>query len=449
MEPVIIVGGGLGGLILAALLEKAGLVYTVLERSETAKMPLEGGGVIVLTTQIQPLLQQLGFLSTLEDLSKPVEQITVLDHLQLNGAYHATPVQLGQINFAFARERYGYHNRVISRPELYNFLVDQIPAEKIQLGKQVAHVEQDADAATCTCTDGSNYRGIIIGADGAYSAVRLSLYKALKENGLLPASDYKPMWYRSKALVGMTRPDPERFGELGKKAYFSDVKVLVSRGNTPFTLWCVPISGHRICWTLEYPLASGEKEEEAPDVEDLSYDAKSVQGLCSAFRSFPSPYEGVLIGELLDAAPPNTIFSLPREEASVSTWTAGSIALMGDASHKALPHFGQSMVQAGCDAVHLANVLYAHSRHLSGMESPEVALAKYAAQRRASARFAVWASHMFGQLMNRQDWIGNTVRAVVVKYVPQQIVAWLGDWMNRSRPQASFLPSVPTSVGVV
>jgi 2-polyprenyl-6-methoxyphenol hydroxylase-like FAD-dependent oxidoreductase len=106
MEPVIIVGGGLGGLMLAALLEKAGLVYTVLERSTTAKMPLEGGGVIVLTTQIQPVLQQLGFLSALEDLSKPVEQITVMDHLQLHGAYHANPVLLGQINFAFARERY-------------------------------------------------------------------------------------------------------------------------------------------------------------------------------------------------------------------------------------------------------------------------------------------------------------------------------------------------------
>ncbi|KAG0330673.1 hypothetical protein BG000_011597 [Podila horticola] len=329
MEPVIIVGGGLGGLMLAALLERAGLVYTVLERSTTAKMPLEGGGVIVLTAQIQPVLQQLGFLSALEGLSKPVEQITVLDHLQLQGAYHAKPVLLGQINFAFARERHGYHNRVISRPELYNFLVDQIPAEKIQLGKQVAHVEQDDDAATCICTDGSKYRGIIIGADGAYSAVRLSLYKDLKERGLLPARDYRPMWYRSKALVGMTRPDPERFGVLGTTAYFSDVKVLVSRGDTPFTLWCVPMSGHRICWTLEYPLASGEMEE-APDVEDLSYDARSVQGLCSAFRSFPSPYEGVLIGELLDAAPPNTIFSLPREEASVSTWTAGAIALMGD-----------------------------------------------------------------------------------------------------------------------
>lgn len=112
MEPVIIVGGGLGGLILAALLEKAGLVYTILERSAVAKMPLEGGGVIVLTTQIQPLLQQLGFLSALEDLSKPVEQITVLDHSQLHGA-HAKPVRLGRINFAFARERLGLHRLLL------------------------------------------------------------------------------------------------------------------------------------------------------------------------------------------------------------------------------------------------------------------------------------------------------------------------------------------------
>lgn len=128
---------------------------------------------------------------------------------------------------------------MISRPELYNFLVDQIPGEKIQFGKQVSHVERDDDAATCICVDGSKYRGIIIGADGAYSSVRLSLYKDLKEQGLLPISDYKPMWYRSKALVGMTRPlDPERFGMFGEKAYFSDVKVLVYRGDTPFTV-CV------------------------------------------------------------------------------------------------------------------------------------------------------------------------------------------------------------------
>lgn len=113
--------------------------------------------------------------------------------------------------------------------------MDQIPPEKLLLGKQVQDVVQHDSMATCICTDGSRYQGIIIGADGAYSSVRQSLYRQLKDNGLLAASDQRPLRYRYRALVGMTKPlDPGRFALIASE--HSDTRMLVSRGDKPFTV---------------------------------------------------------------------------------------------------------------------------------------------------------------------------------------------------------------------
>jgi hypothetical protein len=223
---------------------------------------------------------------------------------------HLVPNTVSTIN------RYDYDTLAISRPELYNFLVDRVPEEKLVLGKQVqelvfqdiAHDERSAapapalpvsvpagnnrrneigrgteveledgvqqavgaerGAMTTTtmpligisgstptttaiaavvCTDGSRYEGIIIGADGAYSTVRLSLDRHLREQGLMTtaaAADkeevnedrhHGPMWAQFRVLVGMTRElDPDRFELL--KSEYSDVRVLVSKGVHPFAV---------------------------------------------------------------------------------------------------------------------------------------------------------------------------------------------------------------------
>lgn len=222
-------------------------------------------------------------------------------------------------NTVSAIHRYDYDTLAISRPELYNFLVDRIPEEKLVLGKQVqelvfqdiAHhgrsaapapavsvsvpasnnrsieigrgtevemedgvqlaervgAERGGGAMTTTtlplmdsngstptttsiaavlCTDRSRYEGIIIGADGAYSTIRLSLYRHLREQGLLTTAaatadkgdvnedrHHGPMRAQFRVLVGMTRElDPDRFELL--KSEYSDVRVLVSNGVHPF-----------------------------------------------------------------------------------------------------------------------------------------------------------------------------------------------------------------------
>jgi 2-polyprenyl-6-methoxyphenol hydroxylase-like FAD-dependent oxidoreductase len=66
------------------------------------------------------------------------------------------------------------------------------------------------------CSDNSSYHGdILVGADGAYSAVRQNLYKSLKEDHKLPSSDDVSLPFGCVCLVGQTIPlDPEEFPHL-------------------------------------------------------------------------------------------------------------------------------------------------------------------------------------------------------------------------------------------
>jgi 2-polyprenyl-6-methoxyphenol hydroxylase-like FAD-dependent oxidoreductase len=65
---VIIIGAGLSGLTLAALLEKAGIAYTVFERAKELK-PL--GSALNIGANVMPLFEQLGILDEVLRNAKP------------------------------------------------------------------------------------------------------------------------------------------------------------------------------------------------------------------------------------------------------------------------------------------------------------------------------------------------------------------------------------------
>lgn len=53
---------------------------------------------------------------------------------------------------------------------------------------------QNADGVLIRCSDNSSYQGdILVGADGAYSAVRQTLYKQLSRQNKLPQCDEEQM----------------------------------------------------------------------------------------------------------------------------------------------------------------------------------------------------------------------------------------------------------------
>lgn len=112
--------------------------------------------------------------------------------------------------------RGGSAGYVLARSVLYDLLLRQIPANKIHLKKRVLSVSQGDVSVRIECQDNTFYEGdILVGADGAYSSVRQSLYDRMKRDNLLPRADQGVLPYSCVCLVGQTDPlDPEVFPEL-------------------------------------------------------------------------------------------------------------------------------------------------------------------------------------------------------------------------------------------
>jgi 2-polyprenyl-6-methoxyphenol hydroxylase-like FAD-dependent oxidoreductase len=93
---VIIVGGGIGGLLLAILLDRAGIDYLVLEKTLKYK-PL--GSMLILGTQILLLFDQLGFLEEFDRFSKDCMYSNYL---------HEDFKPMGSFDFSHYDQRYEY-----------------------------------------------------------------------------------------------------------------------------------------------------------------------------------------------------------------------------------------------------------------------------------------------------------------------------------------------------
>ena len=71
---VLIVGAGIGGLLLAILLQRAGIDYEIFERATQVK-PL--GSAMVTGPNILPVFEQLGLLEQVEKISKPLKCLDI------------------------------------------------------------------------------------------------------------------------------------------------------------------------------------------------------------------------------------------------------------------------------------------------------------------------------------------------------------------------------------
>lgn len=81
------------------------------------------------------------------------------------------------------------------------------------MGKKVLNFEQSDFGVMIQCDDNKIHHGdILVGADGAHSAVRQHLYKILKDRNLLPWSDEGDLPFNCVCLVGQTEVlDPKDF----------------------------------------------------------------------------------------------------------------------------------------------------------------------------------------------------------------------------------------------
>ncbi|KAF9548119.1 hypothetical protein EC957_007147 [Mortierella hygrophila] len=173
---IVIVGAGIAGLSLAIMLERAGMHrYVILERANEYRSL---GSAIVLSAMMLRCFEQLGLLEELIAVSKPTTGAVFLDE---------DMKFIGSLPCIFIGQRYGYFNIILTRPDFHKILQRHVPIHKVHFSKKVLEVTQTSERAQIRCSDNSIiHADIVIGADGAYSGIRQSMYRSIMAQSRKP-----------------------------------------------------------------------------------------------------------------------------------------------------------------------------------------------------------------------------------------------------------------------
>ncbi|KAF9193304.1 hypothetical protein BGZ50_007564 [Haplosporangium sp. Z 11] len=419
---VLIVGGGVAGLMMGLLLERINIPYTIFERAVKVR-PL--GSVLSLNANILPVFEQLDLL---EDLKKFSMTCTSMD------LFEPSRKKIASMAMHNYEEITGYPALVFARPDLYDLMLSRVPKEKILMNKKLLSIEQNALGVMIRCSDNTTYHGdILIGADGAYSGVRQSLYKKMSEKNVLPKSDSTDMELGYIAMVGVTEPqDPKKIPELLE----SKTNFRLVLGENGMGWHAITIPGNRICWRLGRQI-NDLKEAKELMFRNSEWGPESIENMLNKYRDCPSPFGGTM-GELIDATNKENISKVYLEEKLFETWYYGRTVLIGDACHKMLPAAGQGAINAMQDAVILANCIY--DMEEPTLENIKATFKAYKDHRYQEAKQQFENSKLVAKLMTGQNWSEKILRKIVFGYLPDWVQTKRFIKVASYRPQAVFLP---------
>ncbi|CAO3574680.1 unnamed protein product [Mortierella alpina] len=423
---VMIVGAGLAGLLLGILLERANIPYAIYERASTVK-PL--GAIMSLNVNILPVFEQLGLYDELMAVSFTSPGMHV---------YNENMEKIGFRGNQGIKEMVGYDYIVFSRPKLYELLLAQIPTDKIFFGKKILSVKHPSTGGVViNCSDSSSYLGdILVGADGAYSAVRQSIYKDMQEKGELPFKDTQGLKIGYLTMVGTTDPmDEEKYPEL--KDEFTHFRFVVGRGK-PYTWSTFTVPEKKICWGVQVQLDAASAEDKA--FRNTEWGPEGNEAMIKEIYNFATPYGP--LGQFIDATPRERISKVFLEEKNFETWYHKRVILIGDAAHKMLPSAGQGAVNAMQDAVILANCLYEIANNPTS-KNITAAFQDFKDQRFPHVKFQFDSSKLMAKVIFGQTWSERLLRRIVFGYLPESMLHRDTIKAAAYRPQCTYLPLTP------
>lgn len=315
-DPILIAGGGLGGLAAALALGKQGRRVRVLEA--TAELGAIGYG-IQLGPNVFPMFERLGIVDAVVAQSILPRACILFDAL--------TGEEVTRIPGEPAlRARFGHPYIVIHRVDLHGVLLNAckaLPNISLEPLTSVASFEQNQGRVTVTTEDRRQIEGAaLIGADGLRSAVRTQ-------------------------IVGDGEPKPIGYVAHRTILPMSNVPDGVQRDIS--ALWIGP--GFHM---VHYPLRDSElfnivavfRTGTYGEKRDLDFHAAEVE---RTYRT-SHPVMKSLLG-LMDLDRRWVI----ADRDPVRHWSQGRVTILGDAAHPALQTFAQGACMAIEDAVTLGS----------------------------------------------------------------------------------------------
>ncbi|KAL4793117.1 hypothetical protein BDV19DRAFT_367310 [Aspergillus venezuelensis] len=331
---VVIVGGGISGLGLAAMLDRVGIDYTLLEAyDEIVATRLIAG--IAMTPSGLRILDQLGCFEDLRDRVKPMAK------MRYWGPDGEVLVGNDDWDQLFIK-RYGYPMLWIERWMLLQVLYDRIADKgKLLTGKRAESVVHGEDGVEVRTTDGSVYRGdIVVGADGVHSRVRQEIARRAKELGVGEEyDDANEVTSTYACLFGVSDPVPSiPIGVTGFGAHKQHSYII---GTGP---------ANTMHWSLLKNLGSTLRGSDIPQLGE-----KEIDELIKEFWDDNITPE-VKVKDLYNCR--RRLVYIPTREYVHKKWHLDRMIALGDASHKMTVIIAQGGNQALESVAALTNGLF-------------------------------------------------------------------------------------------
>lgn len=415
--PVVIAGGGIGGLTLALTLHQIGVPFVVVESVPEMK-PL-GVGINIQPNAVRELFD-LGI--TTEDL----------DSVGVPAREWALVSQQGQEIYAEPRGlEAGYHwpqyaaHRGALQMLLYNTLIARAGADVLRLGTRVTGYRRHETGVTALLRDAQGRETtqdapLLIGADGIHSAVRAAMHPR------------QPPIHWGGAIMwrGTTWAKPLRSGScfLGLGTHRQRMVIYPISAPDPasglcLTNWIAEITvddpGAREAtgWFRPVPPAAV-----VPHFADWRYDWLDVPAMISgADIAYENP--------MIDRDP-------------VPTWVDGPVALMGDAAHAMYPTGSNGASQAIMDARTLGAQILTHGL-------TEAALAAYDAQLCGPVSALILRNRgagPFGLLTLVNDRCGGVFEDIDKVVAPEERAAFMASYKSAAGFAIETLNAAPPTI---
>jgi salicylate hydroxylase len=318
--PILIIGGGIGGMTAAVALARAGFpVHLVEQSSEFTEI---GAGIQLAPNAIR-ILDKLDLLSEIDNVSVRPKSLVFLD---IDTADQLATVDLADpfIN------RYGYPYTVLHRGDLLDILVAACRADDritLESNKTVTDVIDEKDGARVEFTDGTSYScDAVVGADG--------------------------LWSRVRRLVSDDQPICSAYVAYRGAVALADLPLPVDQ-DAEF-IWIGP-NKHLV----QYPIRGGELYNQVAVFRSERYRPGADRDGDWGTPDELDHHFGTACEQVRSSV---TLFKRERrwpmyDRVPIDNWTAGRITLLGDAAHPMLQYLAQGACQAIEDAGALASYM--------------------------------------------------------------------------------------------